>query len=58
MHCYLFKQFPWVNTDPTWCFRRLQSTSQRQDFFTNLVSKVKSGEVEMEEMAANASTLM
>lgn len=38
--------------------RRLERESPRQDFFTNLVSKVKSGEVEMEEMAANASTLM
>jgi hypothetical protein len=38
--------------------RRLQGKNTRQDFLTNLVSKVKSGEVLEEEMAAHASTLM
>ncbi|KAF2969303.1 hypothetical protein GQX73_g4289 [Xylaria multiplex] len=38
--------------------RRLEHESPRQDFFTNLVSKVKAGEVDLEEMAANASTLI
>jgi cytochrome P450 len=37
---------------------RLERESPRQDFFTNLVSKVKSGEVALEEMAASASSLM
>ncbi|KAI0533247.1 cytochrome P450 [Xylaria digitata] len=38
--------------------RRLERESPRQDFFTNLVFKVKAGEVAVEEMAANASTLI
>ncbi len=38
--------------------RRLNRESPRQDFFTNLVAKVKAGEVDLEEMTANASTLM
>lgn len=38
--------------------KRLQTTSQRQDFFTNIASKVKLGEVSMEEMTAHASTLI
>jgi cytochrome P450 len=38
--------------------RRLECQSPRQDFFTNMVAKVKSGEVDLEEMTANASTLM
>ncbi|OTA96863.1 hypothetical protein M434DRAFT_392544 [Hypoxylon sp. CO27-5] len=38
--------------------RRLESTSSRQDFFTNIVAKVKSGEVGLEEMTAHASTLI
>jgi hypothetical protein len=38
--------------------RRLESTSPRQDFLTNVVEKVKSGEVPLEEMAAHSSTLM
>ncbi|KAI0556187.1 cytochrome P450 [Xylaria curta] len=37
---------------------RLERESARQDFFTNLVSKVKAGEVEFEEMAAHASSLI
>ncbi|KAJ8128638.1 hypothetical protein O1611_g4996 [Lasiodiplodia mahajangana] len=38
--------------------KRLESTSTRQDFFTNLSEKVKSGEVPLEEMTAHASTLI
>ncbi|KAI1409848.1 putative cytochrome P450 [Hypoxylon sp. FL1857] len=38
--------------------RRLESESSRQDFFTNIVAKVKSGEVGLEEMTAHASTLI
>lgn len=38
--------------------RRLSSTSARQDFFTNIAGKVKSGEIDKEEMTAHASTLM
>ncbi|KAK9426646.1 putative Cytochrome P450 [Seiridium unicorne] len=38
--------------------RRLESESPRRDFFTNLVSKVKTGEVPLEEMTAHASTLI
>ncbi|CAJ2506368.1 Uu.00g004980.m01.CDS01 [Anthostomella pinea] len=38
--------------------RRLDSESPRQDFFTNLTHKVKSGEVPLEEMTAHASTLI
>ncbi|KAL4916488.1 cytochrome P450 [Aspergillus aurantiobrunneus] len=37
---------------------RLNSTSSRQDFFTNLAGKVKSGEIDKEEMTAHASTLI
>ncbi|KAI1091695.1 putative cytochrome P450 [Rostrohypoxylon terebratum] len=37
---------------------RLESKSSRQDFFTNIVAKVKSGEVGLEEMTAHASTLI
>ncbi|KAI1289084.1 cytochrome P450 [Xylaria venustula] len=37
---------------------RLERESPREDFFTNLVSKVKTGEVDFEEMAANASSLI
>ena len=38
--------------------KRLESESPRKDFFTNIVSKVKAGEVSLEEMTAHASTLM
>lgn len=38
--------------------RRLNSISTRQDFFTNIAGKVKSGEIDKEEMTAHASTLM
>ncbi|KAI4861117.1 putative cytochrome P450 [Hypoxylon rubiginosum] len=38
--------------------RRLESKSSRQDFFTNIVAKVKRGEVGLEEMTAHASTLI
>ncbi|KAJ3568839.1 hypothetical protein NPX13_g6283 [Xylaria arbuscula] len=38
--------------------RRLESTSSRQDFLTNVVEKVKSGDVPLEEMAAHSSTLI
>ncbi|KAI0412444.1 cytochrome P450 [Xylaria grammica] len=38
--------------------RRLECESSRQDFFTNVVSKVKAGEVALEEMAATASNLI
>jgi hypothetical protein len=37
---------------------RLQGNNTRQDFLTNLVGKVKGGEVPEEELAAHASTLM
>ncbi|QQK45611.1 Cytochrome P450, E-class, group I [Penicillium digitatum] len=37
---------------------RLSSTSARQDFFTNIAGKVKSGEIDKEEMTAHASTLI
>ena len=38
--------------------RRLANESGRKDFLTNLVEKVKSGEIEKEEMAAHVSTLV
>ncbi|KAF2763807.1 putative cytochrome P450 [Teratosphaeria nubilosa] len=38
--------------------RRLQSSSGRRDFLTHLVDKVKSGEVEQEELNAHAATLV
>ncbi|KAI0198463.1 cytochrome protein [Astrocystis sublimbata] len=38
--------------------RRLDADNTRQDFFTNLVSKVKAGDVSQEEMTAHASTLI
>ncbi|KAI1812285.1 putative cytochrome P450 [Poronia punctata] len=38
--------------------RRLESTSSRQDFLTNIVEEVKSGEVPLEEIAAHSSTLI
>lgn len=38
--------------------KRLESESPRKDFFTNIVSKVKTGEVSLEEMTAHASILM
>ncbi|KAI1358950.1 putative cytochrome P450 [Xylaria arbuscula] len=38
--------------------RRLESTSSRQDFLTNVVEKVKSGDVPLEEMAAHSATLI
>jgi len=38
--------------------RRLQSTCDRQDFMTNLVGKVKAGEVSEEELNAHSSTLV
>ncbi|KAJ5735335.1 uncharacterized protein N7483_000460 [Penicillium malachiteum] len=41
----------------TWS-RRLSSTSSRQDFFTDLAEKVKSGQIDKEEMTAHASTLI
>ncbi|KAI8627403.1 cytochrome P450 monooxygenase [Xylariaceae sp. FL1651] len=37
---------------------RLESTSTRHDFFSNIAEKVKSGEVSFEEMTAHASTLI
>ncbi|RYP13362.1 hypothetical protein DL765_006903 [Monosporascus sp. GIB2] len=37
---------------------RLESSSQRNDFFTNIAAKVKSGDVSLEEMTAHASTLI
>ncbi|KAI9837894.1 MAG: Cytochrome P450 monooxygenase orf9 [Sclerophora amabilis] len=38
--------------------RRLASQSPRKDFMHNLVEKVKSGEIEKEELTAHASTLI
>ncbi|KAL9072095.1 MAG: hypothetical protein Q9157_005221 [Trypethelium eluteriae] len=38
--------------------RRLEANNARQDFLTNLVSKVKSGTVPEEELTAHASTLI
>ncbi|KAI0516780.1 putative cytochrome P450 [Xylaria bambusicola] len=38
--------------------KRLASTATRQDFFTNIAEKVKSGQVPLEEMTAHASTLI
>lgn len=38
--------------------RRLDEESARQDFFTNMTSKVRLGKVEQEEMTAHASTLV
>ena len=38
--------------------RRLNSKTSRKDFMTNLVEKIKMGEISMEEMTAHASTLM
>jgi hypothetical protein len=38
--------------------RRLESTSDRKDFMTNLVGKVKAGEVSEEELNAHTSTLV
>ncbi|KAI1744493.1 cytochrome P450 monooxygenase [Xylaria scruposa] len=38
--------------------RRLDAENTRHDFLTNLVSKVKSGEVPREELTAHASTLI
>ncbi|KAK3203030.1 hypothetical protein GRF29_154g1517365 [Pseudopithomyces chartarum] len=38
--------------------RRLQNDNGRQDFLTNIVSKVKGGEVSEEELSAHASTLI
>ncbi|KAK3684172.1 cytochrome P450 [Podospora appendiculata] len=37
--------------------RRLESDTGRQDFFTDIAEKVKSGEIPLEEMTAHASTL-
>ncbi|KAL8893363.1 MAG: hypothetical protein Q9192_005343 [Flavoplaca navasiana] len=37
---------------------RLESESSRKDFLTNLVGKVKSGEIPLEEMTAHVSTLV
>ncbi|KAI0883025.1 putative cytochrome P450 [Annulohypoxylon maeteangense] len=37
---------------------RLESKSSRQDFFTNIVAKVKSDDIGLEEMTAHASTLI
>ncbi|KAK3321248.1 putative cytochrome P450 [Cercophora scortea] len=38
--------------------RRLESDTGRQDFFTDIAEKVKSGEIPLEEMTAHASTLI
>ena len=38
--------------------KRLDTQTPRQDFFTHIANKVRAGEVEQEEMAAHASTLM
>lgn len=38
--------------------RRLESESDRKDFLTNVISKVKSGEVSHEELIGHASTLV
>ncbi|KAF2796776.1 putative cytochrome P450 [Melanomma pulvis-pyrius CBS 109.77] len=38
--------------------RRLESKSPRKDFVTNLVSKVDSGEISIEELSAHSSTLI
>ncbi|KAI3322257.1 cytochrome P450 [Xylariaceae sp. AK1471] len=38
--------------------KRLDAEQPRQDFFTHIVSKVRSGEVSQEEMTAHASTLI
>lgn len=38
--------------------KRLDAQTPRQDFFTNIVGKVRSGDVSQEEMTAHASTLM
>ncbi|KAI1098801.1 cytochrome P450 [Jackrogersella minutella] len=38
--------------------KRLDADTPREDFFTHIVSKVKSGEVSQEEMTAHASTLI
>lgn len=38
--------------------RRFDSKTSRKDFMTNLVEKIKMGEISMEEMTAHASTLM
>ena len=38
--------------------KRLDAQTPRQDFFTNIAGKVRSGEVSQEEMTAHASTLM
>lgn len=38
--------------------KRVDNQAARQDFFTHITSKVRSGEVEQEEMTAHASTLV
>lgn len=38
--------------------RRLENELPREDFLTNMVAKVKSGEVSLEELTAHSSTLM
>lgn len=49
---------PNPHTLTSFCGRRLESSSDRGDFFTNLVDKVKAGDADLEEMTAHASTLM
>ena len=39
-------------------YRRLTMKAERKDFLTNLVGRVKAGEVHLEEMTAHASTLV
>lgn len=38
--------------------RRLDTANTRDDFLTNVVSKVKDGEISREQLTAHASTLM
>ena len=38
--------------------KRLDAQTPRPDFFSNIVGKVRSGDVSQEEMTAHASTLM
>ncbi|KAI1805812.1 cytochrome P450 [Daldinia bambusicola] len=38
--------------------KRLEADTPRQDFLTNIISKVRNGEVSQEEMTAHASTLI
>lgn len=38
--------------------KRLDAQTPREDFFTSISSKVRTGEIPQEEMAAHASTIM